>query len=290
MKYAHLIYMVFQSVSEIHFSSTKGIKMFPEWAMCLLKYYDLCGFYTKMHNLEQKELIELSIFIAHILLAFYLSISIILWVHNATNYYNRSSTKYGKQSFSIFKWFDRILDHHLRIVFQKRSSNELLENLWAKSYLFFPTRLSSKSNKLFVQILWIYGGLFDYPNSFGAIFLVDCECISLLYHFVWSHRQMYQSRIFYLLFYIESIKHELKTIHKELMRIVLISQSNAYSCGKDTWRDCVNIMECFMKWYGDHKWNFRMVTICIDFIFITFAIDRFELGFYKDLWTIGRNT
>lgn len=40
--------MVFQSVPELYFSSAKGIEMFPKWAMCLLNYYDLCGFYMCM--------------------------------------------------------------------------------------------------------------------------------------------------------------------------------------------------------------------------------------------------
>lgn len=227
--------------------------MFPDWAMCLLKYYDFCGFYTKTHNNLKK--IEFSIFIGHIILAFYLTISIILFIKQPII----SADFPLNMANNLFQFLSGLVAYWI-IIFESYFKRDYQKKFW-KIYKQNLSRCFQREYHLNLRSYLYKFCEFMLAFSIIQILLIHyfLSIMGAFFYFIISYFvivKMYQSRIFYYLFYMELIRNELEKIHKELKYHVLMSQSNACDFEKNIFK---RIRECYGMVY-------QMVS-CINNIF-----------------------
>lgn len=198
-------------------------RMFSKWIIYLLKYYDFCGFHTELNKPCQT---GINMFIIHILMASFLTCSTLIFAMQPTvsadislNMVNNSI----QYSSGLIAYWMIIMESYIQRKHQR--------HFWTiyKQACHQNCRHKSPNLRNYLLLFFEYFLIFSliqiYLMEYFFFFVGSFIYFMFTYHVL---VKMYQNRIFYYLFYVELIKHELITIQKELKRLVAISKSDNF--------------------------------------------------------------
>lgn len=253
------------------FCSFAGLqaKMFSKWIRFLLKFFDICGFYTEIHSLKGSKG-NGTIFLLHIFWAFAATITVITFSMSTLALsgvlpYMVNNTLQNLSGAFIY-WI---------IIFESFTQRKIQQKFWH----IYQCIHTDQNHKLRHRNFQIY--LIKLITYFSAILPIN---FYLMYYFLsfvenfflfrFSYAFfviMYQSRIFYYLFYLELIKHELmaiesalkdgasvgreemKTVHKHYSQICELNDCINQIFG---WSNFVAVLYCFELPLTDANWAY----------------------------------
>lgn len=195
--------------------------MFSKCIIYLLKYFDICGFHTETKIGGKTEFYT---FLMHILLACFLTASIILYTMQPVFYESKTISLVN----NTVQFSSAVITYWM-IIFESYIQRKKQRQFWTIYKRISERNLNHRSPNLRIY-------LFKFCE-FSIIF----SCIQLIlmkyfmayrghfFYFMFTYFvmvKMYQNRIFYYLFYVEIIKCELQHIQYDLKRIVAHSKQN----------------------------------------------------------------
>lgn len=239
--------------------STIFSRMFPNRIWYMLRFYDICGFSTETSTTSTNQ----RVFLLHILLACLLTLSIIILL---TQLYDCVTTDI-LISVNTYIQLLSALSSYWMIIIESYLQKEAQRKLW-KIFEGIPKIFEQRKRP----------NLFSYFIKFTEYLVVFTAIqIALVIYFIlffggFFHYQiayfilvkMYQTRIFYYVFYLELVKHELKTILNDLKCRIVSHQS---VCSKDLksareyYQSICEIVHCINQIFG---WShFVTILFCV---------------------------
>lgn len=198
-------------------------KMFPHWIQCLLKFYDICGFYTESSKItsDRKKNSSAIIFLIHSVLAFVFCGFCL--GHSMQPVILQKVLPYMvnellQMTNGMFTYWVIILESY----FQREAQREF----W-RTY----KHIKEHHNSCQKSLLRIY--LIKLFEFMSVVIVIQIIFLQSFTHYVGNYmlfrvaylfsQTMYQYRVFCYIFYLELVKYELKTIKIELKQIVDVS-------------------------------------------------------------------
>lgn len=209
--------------------------MFPKRIRYLLKFYDFCGFHTETSKIQQQK--GRIIFVIHVLMACLFSYSIVLFLKQPTTNTDTSLNMVNR----TIQYTSALLTYWL-VIFESYIQRSYQRQFWCiheqtKKYNSPPRRHRHPNfrNYLFkcIEYLSIFSLIQIFLMFYFKFYVGDFFYFMITYIIL---VKMYQNRLFYYLFHLELIKHEMEIVQDELKRIVLISKWNLNDLEKNRFR------------------------------------------------------
>lgn len=192
--------------------------MFPKWIMYLLKFFDICGFYTETSNKASNQTQTSSrIFTVHSLLAFIFSCFVLS--------FTMKPMIVGHVLPYLVNELLQILNAFLTywvIIFESYFQRENQRKFWQIYDSMEKHHDGGKKSLLRIYLLKLI-------EFFGVVTVIQIIFMQYFTHYVGNYflfriaylfsQTTYQYRVFYYLFYLELIKNELQMIKNELKDI-----------------------------------------------------------------------
>lgn len=269
--------------------------MFPKWIRILLKYFDLCGFYTETSRNHQRT--TFSILAVHIFMACFFTCSIILFMNQpnsntdtSLNLVNNSiqyvSAVTAYWAIILESYFQRGSQRQFWIIYDQISEQNFRQSVpdFRKYLIIFSEYLFVFSfiQMLLTQYFFVFVGNYIYFNVTYIIVV-----------------KMYQNRIFYYLFFLELVKHELESIQREMNGIVAISkcknfrylEQNCLKRIREHYKLVYEMVNCVNEVFGWSQFTTILFALYLPLTDLNWAYLRiytrttgYIIGEYVDRW------
>lgn len=218
--------------------------MFPKWIWYLLKFSDICSFYTEISSLKSHKQSSIKILVFHILWAITLTFFVIKFstqpiiLDDVLPFSVNSILQYSS---GMFTYWVMIVESYAQRKTQRKFW-ELYERMNPKKRKWLLRSYAIKLIELFVvltpiQIYFMYYFMFLTVNDFFfRIALIFCVV-------------MYQYRVFYYLLYLEFIKRELENIRNDLEMIIMKTNINSFGSQDLVTENLKNITQYYNQVY-----------------------------------------
>lgn len=195
--------------------------MHPRWINCLLFYFDLWGFCTQFGKSSLHQNFDRVVFILHIILASVCSISVTMYLRtfaaDKLGTYNDSLKLCGILVVYWLSIFESYIQRHSQRTFWD-IIHEIDKQFCSHRNLYFKTYLCKIILYYIISILMHlnYAYRLIIAKQSELYFFWFCYTIILLF---------YTNRLFYYLFFLEFIEHELNVINREIGQLLISYKS-----------------------------------------------------------------
>lgn len=204
--------------------------MFSKWIYSLLKFFDICGFFTEIQQSQNssKRFGSIKVFILHIFwalgaLIIVITFSIKTRVLGDVLPYKVNTTLQNTCGVLIY----------CVIIIESFFQRKIQQKFWNIYKYIHTDQQQQQHNKFSHRTLHLKVYLIKLLSYFSASIPVDVYLMCYFFNFVESHFfyslaymffvVIYQTRIFYYVFYLELIKYELKAIKNPLKSVALVN-------------------------------------------------------------------
>lgn len=205
---------------------------FPKWITYLLKYFVIWGFHPEISAHHRKISI---LFVIHVVLACFLTgsmISFIVHSNLTTESCLNLVNDWIQYVSALIAYWIIILEAYIQRAYQRKFWI-VYQNIDLYSFKRLIPNLRNYRLK-FLEYFVIF--LMIQIRLIGYFITLEQEAFSFLFTYFMVVK-MYQSRVFYYIFYLELIKDELISIEKKLKTIVSISDCSVHDVSRNWFKE-----------------------------------------------------
>lgn len=236
--------------------------MFSNGIHILLQFFDFFGFYTEIRSLKLNSKASGKIFLLHILWAFTATVIVIIFsmstiaLSGVLPYIVNNTLQ---NLFGVFTYWVIIIESFTQRKIQRRFWL-IYQRIHFEQHHKLPYRKSHF--KIYLIKLMTYLSAITPINLYLMCYFLSFVDNFFLFRFSYAFFVMvYQSRIFYYLFYLELIKHELIAIENTLKNDALIGDGQMKTIHKH-YSQIYELNECVNQIFG---WsNFVTILFCFE--------------------------